>query len=263
MSQYNSTTNDLTVNYCNSILRLSFANELLNFRMLENLTRLINQAQHDSNVRVVAIDASALGDDVGEMGSIPATLAHREPKGQHGTGPIVEQQTIRALREFMKPTVALIDGPLNGLAIDISAVCDLRIASDKASVTDNRIAQGRVAATGITYVLPKLIGLSSAMRILLLGDTLDAKDALAVQFFHAVHDGNRFEEAVDELLDRIANMATRAWEIHKKQVLPQLDQDFNTAMVHSLGIRQTHVIEDRIEGINAWRERRKPQFKGR
>ena len=51
-------------------------------------------------------------------------------------------------------------------------------------------------------------------------------------------------------------MPTRAWEVHKLQVLPQLDLPFDAAMVHSLGVRQTHVIEDRLEGMKAWRERR-------
>lgn len=262
MNRYESTTEDLVVDITESILRLSYARDLLNYGILENLSRLIYQANDDPNIRVVAIDASALGDDVGEMGEFPDALAHRRPQGKHGPGPIVEQETIRALREFMKPTVALIDGPLNGLAIDIAAVCDIRLATESATVTDTRIRQGRVAATGITYVLPKLIGLSSAMRILLLGDTLEAKDAQRLQFFHEVHSDADFPKVVEERLDQIAKMATRAWEVHKMQVLPQLDQDFNTAMVHSLGIRQTHVIEDRVEGVKAWRERRNPEFKG-
>ena len=72
-----------------------------------------------------------------------------------------------------------------------------------------------------------------------------------------------FESRASELLRDIAALPTRAWEVHKKQVLPQLDLGFDAAMVHCLGIRQTHVIEDQQEGRLAWRERRDPVFTGR
>ena len=130
-----------------------------------------------------------------------------------------------------------------GSALDLACVCDIRLASASGRIGDPRIRQGRAAATGIAYLLPKLIGQSQAMRILLLGEDLDAAEAMRIQLVHEVVDDDRFRDRAQELADHIATLPTRSWEVHKLQVLPQLDLPFDAAMVHSLGIRQTHVIE--------------------
>lgn len=219
-------------------------------------------ATRSDHVRALVLECESPG-NADDMGEWPKRLAHRRPIGSHGPGPLPEQDAIRALRAVMKPTLALLRGDVLGLAMDLACVCDVRVASVTAKIGDPRIRQGRAAATGITYLLPKLIGLSQAMRILLLGETLTAAEALCIGLLHEVIPEARFDARAAELADRLANAPTRAWEVHKLQVLPQLDLPFDAAMTHSLGVRQTHVIEDRDEGVRAWRERREPRFTGR
>ena len=260
---YVSTPDALHVEQHDTQLWVRFLRPTINYSMLEALTACVLEAADDDQIRVLIVNVSADGDDGDDMGPWPDRLQHRQPQGTHGAGPIVEQETVRALRQFMKPTVALMENVVNGLAIDLSAACDVRVASASTTLTDSRIHQGRAASTGIGYMLPKLIGQSQAMRILLLGDTLSADELQRIHFVHEVVGDRDFAEHASSLADRIAAMATRAWEVHKMQVLPQLDLGFDAAMVHSLGIRQTHVIEDRAEGIRAWREKRDPEFTGR
>ena len=247
----------------NAATHISFGGKLIDYAMLESLREAVAGASTDDNVRALVLGCESGGDDWTNMGEWPARLAHRRPRGSHGPGPLPEQDAIKTLRGFMKPTLALLRGEVLGLALDFACVCDVRLAAASASIGDPRIRQGRAAATGIAYLLPKLIGQSQAMRILLLGEPIDAMEARRIHLVHEVVEDADFDARANTLAGDIAKLPTRAWEVHKLQVLPQLDLPFDAAMVHSLGIRQTHVIEDRLEGMKAWRERRAPAFKGR
>lgn len=240
-----------------------FTRPQIDYGMLEALREAVVSATSDPEVRAIVIDVCADGDANDDMGAWPERLAHRQPAGSHGPGPLVEQDAIRAVREVMKPTIAVMRDTVNGLAIDIAAACDVRVANTSMTMADTRIHQGRAASTGITYLLPKLIGQSQATRVLLLGETLSASEAQRIHFVHEVVADADFDEHIAQLGQRIARMPTRAWEVHKMQVIPQLDLPFEAAMTHSLGVRQTHVIEDRDEGMLAWREKRDPEFTGR
>ena len=260
---YTSSSDALHVEQRDAQLWIHFSRPTINYAMLEALTACVLEATADDHIRALIVNVSADGDDGDDMGPWPDRLRHRHPEGNHGAGPLVEQDAIRALRRFMKPTLALMENVVNGLAIDLAAACDVRVASATTTLTDSRIHQGRTASTGIAYMLPKLIGQSQAMRILLLGETLSAAELRRIHFVHEVVEDGEFAEHAITLANQIATMATRAWEVHKMQVVPQLDLGFDAAMVHSLGIRQTHVIEDRAEGMRAWREKRDPEFTGR
>ena len=252
----------LDIKQADTILSIGFAGAI-DHAALEELRQTVLDAAEDANVRLLTLNCRDAVDAWPDMGEWPERLAHRRPQGSHGPGPLPEQEAIGALRSFMKPTLALLGGEVLGLGLDLACVCDLRIAAASTRLGDPRIRQGRAASTGISYLLPKLIGLSQAMRILLLGEVIDAGEARRIQLLHEVVEDGAFDERAAELALAIAKLPTRAWEVHKLQVLPQLDLPFDAAMVHSLGVRQTHVIEDRGEGMKAWRERRPPEFKGR
>lgn len=244
------------------MLNLEIQAELLDFSAYQLIKECAQRVQTDSNLRGLALLLDCEGDNLENMGVLPEEYAHRSPSGNHGIGPIVQQDALNALFHCMKPTVAFLSNRVYGPAIDLAAFCDIRWVRSDVQLCDDRIHQGRTASTGITYLLPRLIGLSQAMRVLLLGETLDASQLLDMQFAHEVVPVEDWDSKVDLFSQKIGRMATRAYEVHKMQVLPQLELPHDQAMTHSLGVRQTHVIKDRLEGIQAWRERREPEFKG-
>ena len=235
----------------------------IDYPALEALRETALAAEADETVRLLVLDCTGAADAWPEMGEWPQRLAHRQPAGSHGPAPLPEQDAVRAIRACMKPTMALLAGDVRGVALDLACACDIRLASASATVGDDRVRQGRAAATGIAYLLPKLIGLSQAMRVTLLGEVLDAAEAHRIGLVHEVAEDADFPARAEALAADIAALPTRAWAVRKLQVLPQLDMGFDAAMTHSLGVRQTHVIEDRAEGMRAWRERRPPAFTGR
>lgn len=253
----------LDITHEHNATTVRFKEPTINHAALDALISVVREAAADDAVRALVIDASSEGDAGDDMGPLPERLVHRQPSGGHGPGPLLEQELVRALHDYTKPTIALLHGNVFGLAFDIACCCDVRLASTDAVIGDPRIRQGRAAATGISYLLPKLIGQSQAMRLLLLGELLDAAEAHRIGLVHEVAPAEEFPRRATALTETVAKLPTRAWEVHKLQVIPQLDLPFEAAMVHCLGVRQTHVIEDRIEGMQAWRERRDPEFTGR
>jgi enoyl-CoA hydratase/carnithine racemase len=270
-ADYRASSGQLAVAFEDGVLRLGIDRpghgNALTYALLDDLARIATAAGDDDAVRAVVLAGRGADFSCGEgregLGDWPERYANRSRGGPNGPGPIPEQEALRALRHLLKPTIACIRGRCLGLAFDLAAVCDLRCVTPDATLGCDRILRGEPASTGITYVLPRLIGQSQAMRLLLSGELIDGREAVRIQFAHYAFDAAAFDAQCDALAARIAALPTRSWEVHKAQVLPQLDLGFEASLGHCLGIRQTWVIEDLAEGMKAWREKRRPRFTGR
>ncbi len=239
----------------------------LNYEMMMALADLVAAGGEDEAVRCILLsgvgDWFCVGDTPWDMGPWPVAFRHRNSTGPHGAAPVVEQHMLRTVRSVAKPVVAALKGPVFGLGLDLASVCDFRVASETAEFADPRILQARHAATGISYVLPRLIGLSRASWLLLTGESMSAAEAARIGLVHRLCAPDVLDGEAMSLADRLAKLPTRSYAVKKEMTLAQLDMSFEASMMHCLAVRQTNVIEDKDEGMRAWRERRPPQFTGR
>ena len=163
-----------------------------------------------------------------------------------------------------KPTIAAINGLALGGGYELALTCDFRIAGESAKFAQPEINLGIIPGGGATQRLPRLIGVARAKELLYLGDTIDAKTAGQYGMVNKVVPDGKLMETAEELARRLADKPVVAMKMLKKTVNMGLQMDLASAT--NLEI-QSFVIafatEDRVEGINALLEKRKPIFKGK
>jgi 2-(1,2-epoxy-1,2-dihydrophenyl)acetyl-CoA isomerase len=171
---------------------------------------------------------------------------------------------ILTLQRMPKPVIASVRGAAAGFGFSLAAACDLTIAADNAVFTLAYSLLGASPDGSSTYSLPRLVGKKKAMEIALLGDRLDAAEALRLGIVNWVVAEAELEAETAKLAARLANGPTRAYGNTKTLInaslrstlAEQLDAELE-AFADSAG------TEDFPEGVSAFLEKRKAEFKGR
>ncbi|AWB32707.1 enoyl-CoA hydratase/isomerase family protein [Orrella marina] len=163
-----------------------------------------------------------------------------------------------------KPLICAINGYAMGGGMELALACDIRIASERAQFALSEVRIGSIPGAGGTQRLPRAIGASNAMLMLLTGDRFDAREALRVGLVSQVVPAADLMAQARAIALRIAQNAPLSVRAIKRLVYQGLDMPLPAAMdaeryVFGL-LRDT---EDRIEGRRAFQEKRQPEYKGR
>lgn len=170
---------------------------------------------------------------------------------------------IKKIRTIEKPVIAAINGVAAGAGANIAIACDVAIAAKSASFVQAFSKIGLIPDSGGTFTLPRAIGFPKASALMMLGDKVSAEDAVKMGMIFKVFEDDIFNEEIEKIGLKLANMPTKALA-YTKHLLNQssinnLDQQLELEKEYQFKSTQTF---DNQEGIQAFIEKRKPNFKG-
>jgi enoyl-CoA hydratase/carnithine racemase len=237
----------------------------ITWRMMEDLLTMADQAGRDDNVRVLVFNgagsAFSSGDDIVE-GMGPRRMGG-DPDGINGDRGL-HYDMVKLLLQLPKPVVAAIHGRCHGAAWVLSLACDFRVGSSEALVGDIRAGRAIFAGQGAPLLLPRLIGQSRAMDLLMTGRVIDAAEAERIGYFNRVWPADTYTSALDAFLHELASGPTRtyaAWKLAvNRSALLELDGYTDYERHLTSLVRAT---EDYTEGRASFREKRPAVYRGR
>ena len=230
----------------------------------QDLRQRIKDALHDladdPDIKVAIIHgqgekAFIAGADVSEFAS--RTAAEQRELYQH-------PRVYDVAAAFPKPLIAAIHGFCVGGGCELALACDVRVADRTARFSQAEIRLGLIPGAGGTQRLARLVGAGQAMRIALTGDFIDAEEAFRIGLVEFLVDDGQHVEKARELAGRMARWSPMALRLVKQSVRAALETPLSAGLELERELfLSAFASEDGREGVQAFVEKRKPEFKGR
>ncbi|MEN9762112.1 MAG: hypothetical protein RI906_1938 [Pseudomonadota bacterium] len=169
-----------------------------------------------------------------------------------------------ALYKLEVPTIAAVNGPAIGAGLDLACMCDFRIASTQARFAESFVKLGIVPGDGGAWLLQRAIGQQKAYEMALTGDTIDANEALACGLVLKVVESENLMTEARSLAGRIAANPGHALRLTKRLLREAQHSRLDSLLELSATMQAlSHHTADHQEAVNAFLEKRAPNFQGR
>jgi cyclohexa-1,5-dienecarbonyl-CoA hydratase len=232
---------------------------IFNIAMMREINDALNQCAQQRELVAIVFDAAA------DCRAFSAGVAVEE----HVEDTIFQMldsfhAIFRNLEQLARPTIAVVDGPALGGGCELVIACDIAIASERARFGQPEIKLG-VFPPVAAVLLPELIGEKAARQLILTGEIIDADEAARLGLVNYVVPGNELEAKTSQLLSGFRNLSAAALELTRKAIDLSRARTLDSALkaVESLYLNELMKTHDANEGISAFVQKRKPEWRDR
>jgi 2-(1,2-epoxy-1,2-dihydrophenyl)acetyl-CoA isomerase len=235
----------------------------LNFEMGRGLVHALLRASQDTSVRAVVLTGAGRAFCAGGDLELLRDLRQRNASHELEALLVAGKELCLAIVAMTKPVIAAVNGPAAGGGMNMALAADMRIASDQARFAESFSKIGLYPDFGGTYFLPRIVGPALAAELFYTAEILTAEDALRLGIVNRVFPADKFEAEKQKIVDDLAAAAPVALRDVKRTVMAEDRKALEAKLDEEIRL-QIHCFqsEDCLEGLNAFFEKRKPNFKG-
>lgn len=240
----------------------------VNVALADELPIAVDEASKDSAVRVIVFTGAGRGFCAG-LELSQENLAQMRDRGKNSPQSKLDGldwvgRWALSVNHAEKPVIAAINGPVVGAGLGLALAADIRLISDAAVISTGYSRIGLCPDAGVSYFLPRLVGLARATELIFTSRDIKPDEAAAIGLVARVLPAEGFAAQVAEYAKQLALGPPIALSLAKRLLTQSLNTDLMTQLQAELSsIHQCLASEDTAEAMRAFAEKRKPSFKGR